>query len=60
FLLSRCLMEKTDYLHHRKWIMERRGEGVGMILQNSKRLSGQLPSWRLIDDELLLVIPAAA
>lgn len=40
--------------------MDRRGEGVRVIMENSERLSGRLPEYRLIDDaELLLTIFAA-
>ena len=47
---------KTD----RRTLMDRRGEGVGIILENSERLSGVRPVYRLIDDaELLLTIYAA-
>lgn len=41
--------------------MDKRGEGVQIILDNSERLSGIRPEYRAIDDsELLLVIHAAA
>lgn len=40
--------------------MDKRGEGVRIILENSERLSGKRPEFRLIDDaELLLTIFAA-
>ena len=40
--------------------MDRRGEGVRLIMENSERLSGRVPEYRLIDDaELLLTIFAA-
>jgi hypothetical protein len=40
--------------------MDKRGEGVRIILDNSERLSGKTPEYRLIDDaELLLTIYAA-
>ena len=40
--------------------MEKRGEGVPVILDNSARLSGKEPQYRLIDDaELHLTIYAA-
>lgn len=42
-------------------MMDKRGEGVQIILEQSERLSGKRPLYRLVDDsELLLVIPAAA
>jgi ATP-dependent DNA helicase RecG len=44
----------------RQAIIERRGEGVPKIINESKRLSGKEPEYRLIDDnELLLTIYAA-
>jgi predicted HTH transcriptional regulator len=40
--------------------MDRRGEGVRVILENSERLSGRVPEYRLLDDaELMLTIFAA-
>ena len=42
-------------------MMDRRGEGVRVILDNSERLSGRTPEYRLIGDaELLLTIYAPA
>lgn len=47
---------KTD----RRTLMDKRGEGVRIILENSEKLSGRRPVYRLIDDaELLLTIFAA-
>lgn len=41
-------------------MMDKRGEGVQIILDQSKRLSGKRPVYRLLDEsEVLLVIPAA-
>ena len=41
--------------------MDRRGDGVPIILNESRKLSGRRPEYRLIDDsELQLVIWAAA
>ena len=37
--------------------MDKRGEGVPIILEDSKKLSGKEPKYQLIDDsELLLTI----
>lgn len=48
---------KTD----RKTMMDKRGEGVSIVLANSERISGRKPEYRLIDDsELMLTIYAAA
>nr|VFK36822.1 MAG: Predicted transcriptional regulator, contains HTH domain [Candidatus Kentron sp. SD]VFK40627.1 MAG: Predicted transcriptional regulator, contains HTH domain [Candidatus Kentron sp. SD] len=42
---------------HRGAMMDKRGEGVRIILDNSEQLSGRRPEYRLIDEtELLLII----
>ena len=42
-------------------LMDRRGDGVPIILGESRNLSGRAPEYTVIDDsELRLVIPAAA
>ena len=44
----------------RQFFMERRGDGVPIILRETEALSGKLPVYRLIDDsDLFLTIPAA-
>ncbi|MGR3912911.1 MAG: putative DNA binding domain-containing protein [Gammaproteobacteria bacterium] len=44
----------------RKYFLERRGEGIPIIRQETKALTGQLPSYRLLDGaELRLILPAA-
>lgn len=44
----------------RQYIMERRGDGVQIILRETRELSGKLPEYRLIDGaEVRLTIPAA-
>lgn len=61
-LLAKCpVPADTDWLPtDRRTLMDRRGEGVGVILERSERLSGRRPDLRLIDDaELLLTIYAA-
>ena len=61
-MLSRCPVAeyfKNDVLRH--YFLERRGEGVPIILNESKKLSGITPEYRLLDDaELLLTIYAAS
>lgn len=61
-LLARCAVPadvpwlSTD----RRTLTDRRGEGVRLILENSERLSGRTPEYRLVDDaELMLTIHAA-
>lgn len=58
-LLARCPVWEGETLG-RTHIMDRRGDGVPVILNESRKLSGRLPEYRLIDDsELQLVIWAA-
>ena len=40
----------------RRHFLERRGEGVGIILNESETLSGQTPVYELFDEELRLTI----
>ena len=60
-LLAKCPAPDEPWLvTDRTNIMDKRGEGVPVILDNSARLSGKEPQYRLIDDaELLLTIYAA-
>ena len=56
-LLARCPMPFEKIPGDRKFLMDRRGEGVPIIITESEKLSGQLPKYRLIDDsELMLTI----
>ena len=51
--------ETPTFTTHRRTMMDKRGEGVPVILQNSKKLSGRDPDYKLIGDaELLLTIYA--
>ncbi len=59
-LLARCPISDNTLAHHRGHIMDKRGEGVSMILAASEQLSGKRPEYRLNDDsELVLTIFAA-
>ena len=59
-LLARCPIERDDFVNYRTHIMDKRGEGVPIILKLSKQLSGKLPTYRLVDEsELWLTIYAA-
>jgi predicted HTH transcriptional regulator len=59
-LLARCPVDADAGVSHRRFIMDRRGEGVPLILSKTQELSGALPLYRLIDNsELLLTIPSA-
>ncbi len=58
-LLARCPVGGEEGVG-RTYLMDRRGDGVPIILEESKRLSGRSPEYSLIDDsELRLVIWAA-
>ena len=60
-LLARCPVRASAVAEHRQHIMDKRGEGVPVILEETERLSGARPTYRLIDEsELLLTIPAAS
>ena len=59
-LLARCPMPFSHSLGTRSFLMDKRGEGVPIILSESEKLSGQRPVYKLIDDaELMLTIFAA-
>ncbi len=60
-LLAKSQVPEADKeITGRSAMMDKRGEGVQIILDQSERLSGKRPVYRLVDDsELLLVIPAA-
>ena len=62
-LLAKCSVpSNVPWLEtHRRTMMDRRGEGVPLILDNSIQLSGREPEYRMIGDaELLLTIYAPA
>jgi ATP-dependent DNA helicase RecG len=63
-LLSRLLSEITldddvERQVKRRHFLERRGEGVGIILNESEHLSGKIPVYELINEELCLTMFAA-
>lgn len=61
-LLAKCQVPDEAGLEtDRSTMMDKRGEGVSIILQNSEKLSGKVPEYSLVDDsELRLVIYAPA
>lgn len=60
-LLARCPIDNENLAGHRQHIMDRRGEGVPIILERSQQLSGKEPEHRLRDDsELALTIFSAS
>ncbi|HSS49258.1 MAG TPA: ATP-binding protein [Thermoanaerobaculia bacterium] len=59
-LLARIPVEGVEGAGRHQYFMERRGDGVPIILNESLRLSGRRPEYRLLDDaELLLTIYSA-
>lgn len=63
-ILSRLLSEITleddvNTLVNRRYFLERRGEGVGIILRESEELSGREPVYEVFGAELRLTIFAA-
>lgn len=60
-LLARCPVVSNDLESHRTHIMDKRGEGVPIILTRSEKLSGRTPEYKLVDEsELLLTIYSSA
>ena len=59
-LLARCPMNVDAIGSQRNFIMDKRGEGVPIIITESEKLSGRKPVYKLLDDsELMLTIFAA-
>lgn len=59
-LLARTPMNVNAPGSRRGFMMDRRGDGVPVIITESEELSGRRPEYRLLDDaELLLTIFAA-
>ncbi len=60
-LLARCPVDDPAGEINRQFLMEKRGDGVPIILEESRKLSGREPEYRILDDtEVLLTIFAAA
>jgi predicted HTH transcriptional regulator len=59
-LLAKCPVDDENIELGRQFLMDKRGEGVPVIIAESKKLSLKPPVYRLIDDtELLLTIYSA-
>ena len=59
-MLARCPVAMAETGAEREFIMDKRGEGVPIIISESEMLAGRKPEYRLIDDtELLLTIYGA-
>ena len=53
-LLARCaVVDFEEIAGYRGFLMDKRGEGVSIILSESQKLSGRLPVYQLIDDSEL-------
>ncbi|MCL2101341.1 MAG: hypothetical protein FWH22_06470 [Fibromonadales bacterium] len=53
-LLARCaVVDFEEIAGYRSFLMDKRGEGVPIILSESQKLSGRLPEYQLIDDSEL-------
>jgi len=60
-LLARCPVQADDGGVGRQYLMEKRGDGIPIIMEESHKLSERYPEYRLIDDaELLLTIFSAS
>ncbi len=59
-VLGRMPVADVRGSEERRYFMERRGDGVPIIRRETRKLSGKLPEYRLIDaSEVCLIIPAA-
>jgi len=59
-IFARMPVRGTTGSQDRMYFMERRGDGVPIILRETRELCGKSPEFRVIDgSEVLLVIPAA-
>ena len=59
-LLARCPVGVEGYAGDRSCMMDKRGEGVPIIISESEKLAGKRPEFQLIDDsELMLTIYSA-
>ena len=59
-ILARMSVGDTRGGSDRQYFMERRGDGVPIILRETWELCGKYPEYRVVDDsEVLLVMPAA-
>ena len=55
-LLARCTITPEHNYSGRATMMDKRGEGVPIILNESWKLSHKMPKYQLLEDELLLTI----
>lgn len=59
-VLARMPVEGISGSEDRQYFMERRGDGVPIIIRETRELSGKRPEFRLVDNsEVLLRLPAA-
>lgn len=59
-VFGRTPVEDVPGANQRRYLMERRGDGVAIILNETKELTGIAPEYRIVDNvNLVLSIPAA-
>lgn len=59
-VFSRIPVNSLPGSDDRNYLMERRGDGVSIILRETQEIAGKLPEYKLVDDSsLVLTIPAA-
>ena len=59
-VFGRTSVGKIPGSHHRRNIMERRGDGVSIILKETHEFAGSTPNYKVVDgSNLVLAIPAA-
>ncbi len=56
-LLARCKIDHPGI--ERNLMMDKRGEGVPVIMEESEQLSGKRPTFEMVGEELQLTIYAA-
>ena len=59
-VFGRIPVDEAPGSGHRKYLMERRGDGVSIILQSTLETAGTLPEYSVVDESsLVLSMPAA-
>ena len=59
-IFGRTPIDDVPGARHRQFIMERRGDGVSIILKETREIAGIEPRYRVVDDtNLILSLPAA-
>ncbi len=59
-VFGRIPVDNTPGSQHRGYMMERRGDGVSIIIKKTREISGSAPVYKVVDESNLnLIIPAA-